>query len=181
MDIIDAVLQGREALAINKICHAQQQGEHWERPFLSHPLGDTLLDTATAWIQSHMQQTQGYVYMVVNPSQPGLYKVGKTKKHMASRLKGLNNEAIPVDFVVVGVWPVLNYHQAETQLHQLLATQYTKKKEFFAGDYKTLLPTIGSFLTAWHETHLPLCHYEQQQTWQHEWDELSSRYTLSIQ
>lgn len=177
MELIDAVAQGRQALAIKKICQAQIDNQPWERPFLDHPLGDALLDTATQWIGDYMAENQGYLYIVVNPMNPGFYKVGKTKKDMASRLKGLNNEAVLVDFVVVAYLPALNYHQAETRLHKVLAEQYVQQKEFFVADYKSLLNTMATQLQQHNESYLPLCGLAQQTQFTEEWATLSGRYT----
>ena len=76
----------------------------------------------------------GYVYLVSNPSFPGLLKIGMTSKHPDIRIKGLYNTSVPTPFVLERVYHVnkTSAYGLENRIHQHLAKhRVNPKREFF--------------------------------------------------
>lgn len=42
--------------------------------------------------------TEGYVYILTNPSMPGLVKIGKTSRSVGTRVRELNSTGVPMPF-----------------------------------------------------------------------------------
>lgn len=148
MNLADALLKNREKLAYEKLITAALEGIDWQRELMFHDgLGDDLLDSAYALLRSKRDKNSGSIYMVVNPVMPTFYKVGKTKRDMETRLSGLNNEAVPVDYIVVKTWDVFDRHAYEAALHTELSKSFKKHKEFFHGNYQEILDVINDVVS----------------------------------
>lgn len=88
----------------------------------------------------------GYVYALINPSIPGLVKVGRTERDPASRaaeLSGVTGVATP--FIVVFHEHFHDCHAAEDYVHAILEHQgkrTSKNKEFFEADISEVIKII---------------------------------------
>jgi len=79
--------------------------------------------------------SRGYVYAMVNPSMPGLVKVGKTKRNPEERAKELSSvTSIPMKFIVIYKAEVNDCDAGEAYVHQLLSSKskrVNEHREFF--------------------------------------------------
>lgn len=76
----------------------------------------------------------GYVYVMSNPSMPGLYKIGFTTRPMEERLQEANQPStwIPTPFLLEFAKFVVNPHGKESTLHKILAKdRVNPNREFF--------------------------------------------------
>jgi len=76
----------------------------------------------------------GYVYVMSNPSMPGLYKIGFTTRPMEERLQEANqpNTWIPTPFLLEFAKFVVNPEQKELTIHKILTKdRVNPKREFF--------------------------------------------------
>ena len=75
--------------------------------------------------------TRGIVYIISNPSMPGLVKVGKTI-NLEDRLKSLYCSGVPLPFRCVYAKQVENYSDVERKLHKgLNSHRENSNREFF--------------------------------------------------
>lgn len=74
----------------------------------------------------------GHVYFLLNPSMPGLLKIGYTTKSLQRRLSELETTGVPEPFVIGASFHVTNAKACEQELHKLFE-QYRKsqQREFF--------------------------------------------------
>jgi hypothetical protein len=77
---------------------------------------------------------RGYVYILTNPSLPGLVKIGKTHRSPEERARELSDlSGVPTPFVVAFSIMVSNCGLAETMAHQRLsAHRVADNREFFS-------------------------------------------------
>ena len=59
-----------------------------------------------------MSEEAGVIYILSNPTMPGLVKLGKTT-NLPARLKSLNSTGVPVPFQCVFAKRVGNHHEVE--------------------------------------------------------------------
>lgn len=84
----------------------------------------------------------GHVYILSNPSMPGIYKIGSTKHHPAERARDLSSHTgVPTPFKVEYYLYANAYQQIEQAAHGELY-QYKQGKEFFAWDLKNCIITV---------------------------------------
>ena len=76
-----------------------------------------------------------WVYVLTNPTMPGLCKIGFTKNKPSERVKQINAATgVALDFVVEWAYPCFNAHDVEKQVHRYLEDngfRVNKSKEFF--------------------------------------------------
>jgi hypothetical protein len=85
-----------------------------------------------------IEDNSSVVYVLSNPSMPGLLKIGETSRNVEKRVAELNRStSIPTDFVIERAYDVSNSRGVEKQLHLLF---YDAKvgKEFFELDVQTI-------------------------------------------
>ena len=91
-----------------------------------------------------------WVYVLTNPTMPGLCKVGFTKNKPSERVKQINAATgVALDFVVEWAYPCFNAHDVEKQVHRYLEDngfRVNKHKEFFnvtVDEAKAVVQRIG--------------------------------------
>ena len=86
---------------------------------------------------------KGYVYVLTNPSMPGLLKIGRTSNEPEQRLDELNTTGVPTPFDLEIALEVHDCLQAEKLVHDAL-THYrpSKSREFF----RISLPDAGAVI-----------------------------------
>jgi hypothetical protein len=76
-----------------------------------------------------------WVYILSNPSIPGLVKIGFTKNRPSKRVKEINAATgVAMDFVVEWAFPCFNAHDLEKEVHAYLQSEgfrTNNRKEFF--------------------------------------------------
>lgn len=83
--------------------------------------------------------TNGFVYFLINPSMPGLVKIGWTSKNVEDRMKQLNGTGVPTPFQIMAQIYVSSPQLVERQIHNLLKNhRVDNQREFFSGDLGTL-------------------------------------------
>lgn len=84
------------------------------------------------------RRQKGFLYILSNDAySPGLYKIGKTKRHPQERAEELGDASgVPVPFRVLFYCQAADIHQAEKTVHSWL-TQFrvNKRREFFYIDF----------------------------------------------
>lgn len=91
-----------------------------------------------------------WVYVLTNPTMPGLCKIGFTKNKPSERVKQINSgTGVAMDFVVEWAFPCFNAHDVERQVHKYLEDsgfRVNKNKEFFnvsVNEAKAVVERIG--------------------------------------
>ena len=91
-----------------------------------------------------------WVYVLTNPTMPGLCKIGFTKNKPSERVKQINAATgVALDFVVEWAFPCFNAHDVEKQVHHYLEEngfRVNKHKEFFnvtVDEAKAVVERIG--------------------------------------
>ena len=91
-----------------------------------------------------------WVYVLTNPTMPGLCKIGFTKNKPSERVKQINAATgVALDFVVEWAFPCFNAHDVEKQVHHYLEEngfRVNKHKEFFnvtVDQAKSVVERIG--------------------------------------
>jgi hypothetical protein len=91
-----------------------------------------------------------WVYVLTNPTMPGLCKIGFTKNKPSERVKQINSgTGVAMDFVVEWAFPCFNAHDVEKQVHKYLEDngfRVSKNKEFFnvsVNEAKAVVERIG--------------------------------------
>ena len=94
-----------------------------------------------------MNNENGYIYILINPSIKGLIKVGKTTRDTDERVKELSSStSIPTPFIVVYEMAVRNCSEAEKYVHSRLEVdgfRVNDNREFFDA---TITDTINIFM-----------------------------------
>lgn len=90
--------------------------------------------------------TSGYLYCAINPSLPGLIKIGTTTKHPLERVRELSAPTgVPTPFVLAYHRAVYNPFKAELHVHELLdAFRISDSREFFKLPLHEAIKTIDS-------------------------------------
>lgn len=92
----------------------------------------------------------GFVYLLVNPSMPGLVKIGRTFGTSRERAKKLHTTGVPTEFMVVREELVIDCQLIESKMHTRFAgSRVAENREFFR------MP-IESAATALEEVAAPL-------------------------
>ena len=74
----------------------------------------------------------GIVYVLTNPTMPGLVKIGKTDGMLQERMKDLFRTGVPVPFTCVKAVTVKDENAVERALHEAFApSRINDKREFF--------------------------------------------------
>lgn len=77
--------------------------------------------------------SKGYVYVLRNPSMPGLLKVGKTTRSVKQRANELWQTGVPTPFEVVAEVLSPDCHELEAAVHQMLQdVRISEAREFFS-------------------------------------------------
>ena len=91
-----------------------------------------------------------WVYVLTNPTMPGLCKIGFTKNKPSERVKQINSgTGVAMDFVVEWAFPCFNAHDVEKQVHKYLEDsgfRVNKNKEFFnvsVNEARAIVERIG--------------------------------------
>jgi len=76
---------------------------------------------------------KGYVYILTNPSMPGLVKIGKTTRNSQTRAREISSgTGVPTPYKVAHERWVVDCHAAEREIHAELTRQRrNKNREFF--------------------------------------------------
>lgn len=77
--------------------------------------------------------SRGFVYILSNPSMPGIVKIGKTTRSVEQRVVELYQTGVPTPFVVVSSFLTPDCHDLEAIAHAHLGqSRLTGGREFFA-------------------------------------------------
>lgn len=81
-------------------------------------------------------QTQGYVYILTNPSfKEDWVKIGKSSRPVDVRSKELDNTAVPLPFEIFATLKTVKYNEVERQIHKtidrLTDLRIRQNREFF--------------------------------------------------
>ena len=89
------------------------------------------------------RMAKGFVYVLSNAGQPGLLKIGYSRKVPAERAAELNTTGVAEPFVVEFYCLVENDAEAEAKIHSLLAAQrYRQDREFFRLEIQEAIEAI---------------------------------------
>ena len=74
----------------------------------------------------------GYIYILINQSMPGLVKVGFTTRSLEKRLEELNTTGIPMPFQIGAAFAVFDPKKCESKIHEILKKyRLNNNREFF--------------------------------------------------
>lgn len=90
-----------------------------------------------------MSNQFGYVYVLTNPSMPGLVKVGKTTTTPNQRMSELHSTGVPTPFELECSISIKNCHDAERKAHKALNyCRESNNREFFRISAKQAIEKI---------------------------------------
>lgn len=80
-----------------------------------------------------MENKSGYIYILVNPSLPGILKIGRTTKNPLERLKDLSSQSgVPTPFQLAYYKPTADCFEAEKWMHSKFEhRRVSDNREFF--------------------------------------------------
>ena len=88
----------------------------------------------------------GFLYVLINPSMPGLAKVGKTTRDPADRVSELSSATgVPSPFILAFQQPVVECDTAELWVHNELERngyRIADNREFFSAPLHEIIPVI---------------------------------------
>jgi S-DNA-T family DNA segregation ATPase FtsK/SpoIIIE len=89
-----------------------------------------------------------FVYVLENPSMPGLVKIGRTDRSVSERVNELSSHTgVPTGFAVVKHWAVTNSVEAERIIHERLSDyRVADNREFFKMEAEDATDIIESIL-----------------------------------
>lgn len=83
-------------------------------------------------IDSSTRPRAGYVYVLSNPSIPGVVKIGRSRHGAASRAKSLSGTFVPTSFVIAFEILCLDAERAEERAHRYAnKSRVSANREFF--------------------------------------------------
>ena len=93
-----------------------------------------------------MESTNGYVYILINPSYEGLVKIGKTTRDPEERAKELSAASgVATPFILVYKRLFQDCHTAESNIHMVLSDRghrVSESREFFKIDITDAINTL---------------------------------------
>lgn len=99
-------------------------------------------------IKDNTKSNHGFVYVLSNPSMPGLLKIGMTRFNPSRRVQELSSATgVPTPFQLVYYREFHNCVVAELEIHSLLASKglrYNDQREFFTIDTVEAINTLLS-------------------------------------
>jgi hypothetical protein len=107
-----------------------------------HPLEDDWRDFAGAAVHERIEKRKGIVYVVANPVNNGLYKVGLTGGILEKRIRSLKTAGVVGEFIEVDHAHALDRFAAEKMAHRALGAVSQSHKEFFVTDWKTACQAV---------------------------------------
>lgn len=104
--------------------------------------------------------SRGYVYILTNPSMPGLVKIGKTTRDVQQRANELWQTGVPTPFEVYGEVTAPDCHDLERRVHHAVSEfRVSAGREFFqaepAAALTVLLNEHREMVEAWLDDFLP--------------------------
>lgn len=91
--------------------------------------------------------TAGSIYVLVNPSIPGLVKVGKTSRDVEDRIKELSSATgVPSEFLLIYEQYFSNVDKAELIIHTILENKgfrHASNREFFTMDPSEIIKIVN--------------------------------------
>lgn len=90
----------------------------------------------------------GYLYIMRQPvHDEDIFKVGRTKKSVEERKKGLSNTSSPDKFFIIHKYPTKDCVSAEKLVHERLkAYRLSSRREFFRCDLKIIMETCSEII-----------------------------------
>jgi transcription elongation factor Elf1 len=87
------------------------------------------------------QSFSGYIYILSNPAQIDLYKVGQTTRPVEERVRELNQATgVAAPFNIEATFPSTNPPEDERLIHSALSDhRYTISREFFSASFEKIL------------------------------------------
>jgi len=81
---------------------------------------------------SYRDRKVGHVYIMLNPSMPGIVKIGRTRDQTKARARQLYSTGVPKEFVVLWQELVHDSDEVEEELHERFqAARVNPRREFF--------------------------------------------------
>ncbi|MCU7812048.1 MAG: GIY-YIG nuclease family protein [Candidatus Thiodiazotropha sp. (ex Notomyrtea botanica)] len=92
--------------------------------------------------------TDGYIYLLINQSIPGMVKIGYTSATVESRINQLNSTGVPTPFQLAAQFYVRDVKTVEAMIHKKLNPhRVNDRREFFSGTVSELLNSCFSIIT----------------------------------
>ena len=106
--------------------------------------------------------SKGYVYILTNPSMPGLVKVGKTTGSTEARAAQLHQTGVPLPFLVAHYVLSPDCHELEAWAHDKLASyRVSASREFFQCELSVAIDELSRLhveqVSLWLDEFIPNC------------------------
>ncbi|MCG6112886.1 MAG: GIY-YIG nuclease family protein [Paracoccus sp.] len=91
--------------------------------------------------------TKGYVYVLTNPTMPGVVKIGKTTRSVEQRARELYHTGVPARFAIAGQVCSPDCADMERTVHKFFAEKrVTQQREFFRISDQAALTFLNGYL-----------------------------------
>jgi hypothetical protein len=111
--------------------------------FEDGPVGDLERDALAEGLPLWFDTKAGFLYLAVNASWPGLFKLGCTRRSVASRMRGLSGAGVATPWVAAHSWSVHDAHGLEALAHRACEQwRVEKEKELFHAPVDVLIQTV---------------------------------------
>jgi hypothetical protein len=115
--------------------------------FEDGPVGDLERDALAEGLPLWLNAKAGYLYLAVNASWPGLFKLGCTRKSIESRMKTLSGAGLPTPWVDAKIWEVYDAHGLEALVHRACSQwRSLDDKELFHAPFDVLVGIVDEIV-----------------------------------
>lgn len=102
-----------------------------------------VVHTHRAGFELEINMTQGFVYILLNPTFPDLVKIGRTQNATEKRAKELRGTGVPTPFIVVYEEIVSDCKEVERRLHErYTGFRVSSDREFFRIPIKDAIKAL---------------------------------------
>ena len=109
-------------------------------------LGDLERDALVEGLPLWRAARAGHLYLAANPSWPGLYKLGCTRRAVQTRVAELGGAGMATPWLIVFSWSVYDAHGLEARAMRVCAPWH-QRGELFAAHFDVMRAAVDAAIT----------------------------------
>lgn len=106
-------------------------------------VGDCQREALEEGLSAWRETRAGHLYIAMNASWPGTYKVGCTQRSVEARMRQLSGSGVATPWVAVASWSVYDAHGLEAMAHKACQS-WQVKGELFQVPFEVLRATVDA-------------------------------------